>query len=413
MRIAIIGAGISGLSVGQLLRERHEVTLFESENRPGGMIKCDRVNGHLFHRTGGHVFNTRRQEVIDFFWSFFSRDNEFIKADRKSGVSMDGNFFVSYPIENHISVFDDNVVNRIITDWMKIKTSEKDDEPKNFEEFLIKRFGITLYEMYFCPYNEKIWRRDLKKVPLSWLEGKLPMPSVEEMVFNNIKKIEEKKFVHSTFFYAKHNGSQFIADRFAERLDIRYGKKIEQIKCNFNVWNIDGEEFDKVVFCGNIKQLPSMLGNLSDAELYMIVELESHGTTTVLCEIDDNPYSWSYMPSKKHTSHRIICTGNFSPSNRAQDKMSATIEFTDYISKEEILDNLTRIPWNPKYLAHHYEKYTYPIQGKETRKSIQELRNRLENKGFYLCGRFAEWEYYNTDVCMASAISLCEKLKKE
>lgn len=91
MRIAIIGAGISGLSVGQLLRERHEVTLFESENRPGGMIKCDRVNGHLFHRTGGHVFNTRRQEVID-FWSFFSRDNEFIKADRKSGVSMDGNF---------------------------------------------------------------------------------------------------------------------------------------------------------------------------------------------------------------------------------------------------------------------------------------------------------------------------------
>lgn len=79
--------------------------------------------------------------------------------------------------------------------------------------------------MYFQPYNEKVWRRDLTKVPLSWLEGKLPMPTVEEMIFNNIKKVEEKKFVHSTFFYAKNHGSQFIADRFAEGLNIQYGKR--------------------------------------------------------------------------------------------------------------------------------------------------------------------------------------------
>lgn len=54
-----------------------------------------------------------------------------------------------------------------------------------------------------------------------------------------------------------------------------------------------------------------------------------------------------YMPSPKHEAHRIICTGNFSPTNNAAGKMTGTIEFTDYISKEDILDNLTRIPYSP------------------------------------------------------------------
>ena len=43
-RIAIIGAGISGLTVAQLLKKRHEVVVFEKEATPGGLIRCSRVN---------------------------------------------------------------------------------------------------------------------------------------------------------------------------------------------------------------------------------------------------------------------------------------------------------------------------------------------------------------------------------
>ncbi len=58
----------------------------------------------------------------------------------------------------------------------------------------------------------------------------------------------------------------------------------------------------------------------------------------------------------------VICTGNFAESNNADGKMTATIEFTDEISKEDILSNLTKIPLRPVYLDHIYNKYTYPIQ---------------------------------------------------
>ena len=64
-KIAIIGAGVSGLSAAHFLKDKYEVTVFEKEDRPGGLIKCRRVNGSLFHTCGGHVFNSKRQDVLD------------------------------------------------------------------------------------------------------------------------------------------------------------------------------------------------------------------------------------------------------------------------------------------------------------------------------------------------------------
>ena len=88
-KMAIIGAGVSGLSTAHFLNNRYAVKVFEKEGRPGGLIKCDRVNGSLFHTCGGHVFNSKRQDVLDWFWSMFTREQEFTKTDRNACVFMD------------------------------------------------------------------------------------------------------------------------------------------------------------------------------------------------------------------------------------------------------------------------------------------------------------------------------------
>ena len=328
---------------------------------------------------------------------------------------MDGMKNVPYPIENHMYYFPEDIQKSFINDLLNI-ASVGGGNPTNFDEFLRGRFGETLYKMYFQPYNYKVWRRDLTKVPLTWLAGKLPMPTVEEMIYNNFNHIEERQFVHSSFYYPKEGGSQFLANRLSEGLNIVYGQKIENIRKENGQWVIGAEKYDKVVFCGNIKQIPSILSGSIDLGglINQIEDLESHGTTSVFCEIDPNEYSWMYMPSKEHEAHRIICTGNFSPTNNAPGKMTGTIEFTDYISKEDILDNLSRIPYSPKYLTHNYEKYTYPIQKENTREVIANVKNLLDPSGFYLLGRFAEWEYYNMDVAIGAALDLYDsKLQKE
>lgn len=292
---------------------------------------------------------------------------------------------------------------------LKIYTSN-DRQYDNFEEFLKKRFGMTLYQLYFNPYNKKIWRKELNKVPISWLEGKLPMPTVEEIFFNNMNHIKEKTFVHSSFWYEKINGSQFIADKLAQGLNIRYNTEIKELIYKNGKWSVKNEEFDKIVFCGNIKDLPAIISGI-DLSIYtpLIKSLEYHGTTAVFCEIDKNPYSWIYLPDNAYEAHRIICTGNFAESNNANGTMTATVEFTDYISENEIKKNLEKVPLNPKYITHHYNKYTYPIQDKNTREMISSLKNFMAQSEFYFTGRFADWEYYNMDVAIGAAIDNLEK----
>lgn len=419
-KVAIIGAGISGLSTAHFLKDRYDVTVFEKENRAGGLIRCRRVNGSLFHICGGHVFNSKRQDVLDWFWSMFTQDEEFSKADRNSCVFMDkGNDSleydnIPYPIENHMYLFDADIQKKFYADLEEIDKVKgldaKFTDYESFGDFLRWRFGKTLYSMYFEPYNKKVWRRDLTSVPMSWMEGKLPMPTTQEIRENNANKVEEKAFVHSTFWYEKINGSQYIADKLAKELNIIYNSDVTSIERINEKWIVCGTEFDKVVFCGNIKEMIKIVKGLDFSKYEDDIEnLEYHGTTAVFCEIDQNPYSWIYQPSRLHESHRIICTGNFAKSNNAElpaNRITGTIEFTDFISKDDIFENLKRIPLHPKYLDHKYNKYTYPIQDANTRSIIKNLKNDIACMNLYFTGRFADWEYYNMDVAIGAAMDL-------
>lgn len=408
MKYAVIGGGVSGLSIARILQENHEeVKVYERNSQPGGLIRCKEVDGCLFHCTGGHVFNTKRTDVNEWFWHLFNRENEFQKAVRNSSIAMNDGTMVSYPIENHVFQLGDSVVKAFINDLVEIIKSGS-PEPQDFDTFLYNRFGKTLYQLYFQPYNHKVWRRDLKEIPLSWLDGKLPMPTAEEMLYNNICHVKEQLFVHSSFYYPREGGSQFIANRLADGINIEYNSSIDSIQRKDRKLIVNNEEFDKIIFTGNIKQLPCISTKILDLSTYAeaISRLEYHGTTSVFCEIENNPFSWIYLPDKEHEAHRIICTGNFSKTNNAKGRMTGTIEFTDYISVEDIKNNLKRIPYSPQYLAHHYEACTYPIQNRTTTRLITSLKERTEQAGVYLLGRFAEWEYYNMDVAMGAAIDL-------
>ena len=74
------------------------------------------------------------------------------------------------------------------------------------------------------------------------------------------------------------------------------------------------------------------------------------------------------------------------------------------------MENLHRITLSPIYLDHKYNEYTYPIQDKDTREFIQELKKELAPHKLFFTGRFADWEYYNMDVAIGAAMDLCKSL---
>lgn len=404
-RFAVIGAGISGLSVARMLRDRgvSEVVVYEKESNPGGLVRCERVDGVLYHCVGGHVFNSRNRQVLDWFWSQM-RHCDFEQAVRHAVVALEDGISVDYPIENHLYQLPAHLREAVVADLLRIVVTGYPDD-SNFDDFLRHRFGETLYQVYFAPYNLKIWRRPLTDVPLDWLEGKLPMPSVKDILMANIGQVKEMQMVHSTFHYPRHGGSQFVADSLACGLDIRYNCHISSLCRKDGKWCINGDIADVVIFCGNVKELPLLLEG-TGIELPGVEGLEYHGTTSVLCEVDSNPYSWIYMPSSAHSAHRIICTGNFAASNSPEGMSTATIEFSEKLEKEEILQQLQRIPYSPRYITHRYSPCTYPVQNAGTRSLIESAKARLEPQQIYLLGRFAEWEYYNMDAAMGAAIKL-------
>lgn len=412
-RIAIIGSGVSGLTAARLLSDQFDVTVFEKEQRTGGLVRCERIGGALFHVCGGHIFNSKRQDVLAFFWSLFDKEVEFISAQRNSVISFADGSFVPYPIENYIYLLDESVQRSVIRDIFHKEVDMVSNCCGSFQQFLLERFGRTLYELYFKPYNEKIWRMPLDRVSLDWLAGKLPMPTPEEIVFNNFNHLSENNFVHSSFFYEKFGGSQLIIDRLVQGLKLRLGVKVERMDYQSEKWIICDEPFDFVVFCGNIKELPTMIDGVAIAGWTSAINaLSSHGTTTVFCQVDANPYSWIYLPDASCSAHRIICTGNFSSSNNSKRyPMTASVEFTDEVELEDIQHALKQMPFHPKYITHVYHPYTYPIQRTGDREMLRDIKEYLSLHGLYLVGRFAEWEYFNMDMAMASAMDTVRVIK--
>ena len=246
---------------------------------------------------------------------------------------------------------------------------------------------------------------------MEWLAGKLPMPSPEDVFLHNFTRQEENTFVHASFWYPRRGGSQFLADTLAEGLDIRFRFPIDRIVRRNGKWWIGDEFYDIVVYTGNVREIPGLVDGVSieglDGELRT---LPSHGTTAVFCEIDPVPYTWVYLPDGAYDAHRIICTGNLSRENNAPGRLTATVEFTDYVSRGDIDSQLRLIPLHPRYLDHCYTPCSYPVQTHATRGLIRALKDRLSPEGFYLTGRFAEWEYYNMDVAAGAAMDLASRL---
>lgn len=415
MKIAIIGTGISGLSLANMLKDKHDVILFEKDERQGGLIKCDISDSVLFHRVGGHVFNSKNKKVTDWFWSHFNKESEFLKVNRNAKILFK-NRIIGYPIENYIYNFNKKTIETIIQELLDLENKGKQSwlNYDNFEQFLKDNFGTTLYEIYFKPYNNKIWKVDLSTVPMPWLEGKLPMPNFKEIIVSNITRQEEKSMVHSSFFYPKVGGSQFIVDRLSQNLDIRTGYNITHIEKINNQYIIDKQlQFDSVVYCGDIRKMPDYFEKTLSRKIDLneIKKLRSNGTSNLLCETDDNDISWLYIPEEFTSAHRIIYTGNFSSTNNGNRKRkTCVVEFSEKMKYDDMISEIEKLPGNLSPITYNYEPNSYIIHDFKTKNIIDQTKKILKEENIHLLGRFAEWEYYNMDKCIEAALNLAETL---
>ncbi|MGA2380984.1 MAG: FAD-dependent oxidoreductase [Spirochaetia bacterium] len=160
MRIAIIGAGLTGCTAARLLADRgHLVTMFEEQPRIGGLCATGRLGTVDYCLYGSHVVHTDDAAVKDFFLRF-AQFNGYMhfKATFVNGKYLP--YPVSYETIDQLPQKD-----RILCE---LSGRPRDLDTGNFETCLISMMGRTLYEMFIRNYTMKLWGVDPRLLDADW-----------------------------------------------------------------------------------------------------------------------------------------------------------------------------------------------------------------------------------------------------
>lgn len=149
MKVAVIGAGLSGCAIARLLKDRgHSVVIFEKQDKLGGLCATATKDGRVYQLFGPHNFHTDSQAVIEFI-SRFSRFNDYVHY---KGTCVEGRI-LPYPISYEtINMLDDK--ERILTELSGLP---KEPDRTNFETYMLSTLGKTLYEKFVKNYTVKFW----------------------------------------------------------------------------------------------------------------------------------------------------------------------------------------------------------------------------------------------------------------
>jgi protoporphyrinogen oxidase len=103
LKIAILGAGVTGLSLARFLIDggipAGSVHLFEAASSPGGLCASKTVDGFTYDVTGGHILYSKDRATMDWMQEQAGGPDAFVQKERHTRIRF-GQRWVNYPFEN-------------------------------------------------------------------------------------------------------------------------------------------------------------------------------------------------------------------------------------------------------------------------------------------------------------------------
>jgi UDP-galactopyranose mutase len=162
MKIAIIGAGISGITAAYILRNNMpncEIDIFEKSNHIcGNCYDNNPKKNDYIQYYGPHIFHTNHKYI----WNFLNKFSDFNIYQHKVKAYVDGNF-IDFPLNK------DNLLQFINTEELNILQKKIENnyiKANNAESFLNETLGKEITNKFFKNYSEKQWGMELKEIPV-------------------------------------------------------------------------------------------------------------------------------------------------------------------------------------------------------------------------------------------------------
>jgi predicted NAD/FAD-binding protein len=362
MKIAVIGAGISGMASAYYLSTKHEVHLFEAADRLGGHTNTIDVemNGKMYAiDTGFIVFNDKNYphftslikkigvEYQDSHMSFS------VKEERNSleynGTSLNSLFCQRKNLFNlkfYRMIYDIMRFNKEATRYYLDKVTEKKNELMSIEDFAVQKgYSKEFIEFYLIPMGAALWsasRGEMRKFPLDFF--------VRFFHHHGMLSIDDRP----KWFVIKNGSKSYIPHLTAPYSDrIHLNSKTTLIKRNQAgveiVVNGESKLFDQVVMATHADQTLAMIDNPSDLEKeilgafkYRPNDVVLHTDTTILPKSKLGWASWNYyIPKKERERVAVSYNMNILQGLKSDTTFLVSLNMDDLIDSTKIIKRIS------------------------------------------------------------------------
>ena len=413
----IIGAGISGLTFANYIKDNY--LIIEKENEVGGYCRTIK-KGDFIWDYAGHFFHFNTEEFKNKFLSKVSK-NDIIYNEKCTKIIYKDKI-IDFPFQTNIHELDKEEFIDCLYDLFNKKEKDKYD---NFLDMLYGKFGKSITEKFLKPYNEKLYAVDLKELDVDAMGRFFPYANIKDII-NNMKEHKVNSY-NNTFLYPKNGAGSFINILY-EELDKN------KVLLNTSITKIDEDNRIAYLSNGNKVEYEYIINTIPLNKFLLLFnsynELQkklSYNKVLVFNlgfnkKSKYNKEHWIYFPDKDINFYRIGFYDNILNS----DKLSMYIEIgypkDAVISKEEIDDELNKTLKNLKKVGVIDDSFelvahesivmnpAYVHIDTENDKLVRKIMNDLSENNIYSIGRYGAWTYCSMEDCMLEAKNLSEKI---
>lgn len=413
-RLAIIGAGPTGLGAAWRLHERGHTnwTLFEAGAHPGGLASSVIDPLGFTWDLGGHVLFSHYQYFDDAMARALG--DAWVEHVREAWVWMRSRW-IPYPFQNNIWRLPQAELDACLR-GLEALQSRNGSKPETFRDWLLASFGAGICESFLLPYNFKVWAYDPSQLGVGWMGERVATVDLQRIRRNILLQQDDVSWgPNSTFRFPLNGGTGAIWRSIAAQLPadrLHFETPVATIDAaNRLLRTHDGGEarYDALISTVPLDTLLLRLGREDLAkQATRFVHSSSHiigvglkGTPPA----DLATKCWIYFPEPELPFYRATVFSNYSPNNAPPGHWSLMAEVSESpdkpVNMDRIIDDVVIAFERCRFIDranvvsrwHRRLEHGYPTPWLGRDEVLSEVERELRALDIYSRGRFGAWKY--------------------